>query len=611
MGWDESFTYDNLDRLTNAYGPNRRAQQYDARGRITFNSNIGNYTYAANNLYRLQGVDLNAKGDLHYQNQPLQKIKYNAYKKPVSIAVKDKAKVDFEYGILQNRSHAYFGGNQENKLDRRYQKHYSAIAPIEIEVDNQGNTKIITYIGGDAYSAPVVHIKQTASGSANGYHYLHRDYLGSILAISDSSGTVQEQRQFGAWGGVDKFKSLNSEIDFEYSTTLLNRGYTGHEHFADVGLIHMNGRMYDAELGRFLSPDNYIQEPFSTQSFNRYGYVLNNPLKYTDHSGEFFFTAILVGALIGATAGAVGYIVNAAITGNWSWSGFGQAILGGAISGAIAGVIGPTALFKSILTNGFWGTAAIVAASSFLPSVDVKIGDWSFGVSPALAFGRATGFGANISVSYQDGDFNFSAGYGVTFYGSAHGTGKKGWEQRVSGSIGSNGTIKFSAYTTYFDSGPETSQQVGGLSLGHGEWNIRYENDFIEKPLKYVGEYLADGKDRFRTAALQLSYKDYSVGLKFFTGDPLKGEQRDKSNPGAKYGIYDNPEADKYRLGSVLMGYKGYQAGYHNEAIRGAIQNKFVHNKLTDGSGWFRELPGRFPSHSYFQYQSYNPYTLW
>jgi len=54
----------------------------------------------------------------------------------------------------------------------------------------------------------------------------------------------------------------------------------------------MNGRMYDANLGRFLSPDNYIQDPFNTQSFNRYGYVLSNPLKYVDLSGEFIGTLI-------------------------------------------------------------------------------------------------------------------------------------------------------------------------------------------------------------------------------------------------------------------------------------------------------------------------------
>ena len=285
MGWNESFTYDHLDRLTHISGSVSREQQYDDRGRITSNSEIGTYNYGSSTSYRLQNVSLNTRGDLYYQNQPLQKIRYNAYKKPVSITVKDKAKVDFEYGILQTRSHAYYGGDEDNKLDRRYHKHYSAITPVEIEYDTQGNTKIISYIGGDAYSAPIAYIKQTKTGESNGYHYIHRDYLGSILAISDSSGTVQEQRQFGPWGEVDKFKALNSEFDFDHNSSLINRGFTGHEHFIGVALIHMNGRMYDAKLGRFLSPDNYIQEPFNTQNFNRYGYVLNNPLKYTYQRG--------------------------------------------------------------------------------------------------------------------------------------------------------------------------------------------------------------------------------------------------------------------------------------------------------------------------------------
>ena len=61
--------------------------------------------------------------------------------------------------------------------------------------------------------------------------------------------------------------------------SILDRGYTGHEHFFEVGLIHMNGRMYDPKMQRFLSPDNYIQDLYNTQNYNRYGYVLNNPLK--------------------------------------------------------------------------------------------------------------------------------------------------------------------------------------------------------------------------------------------------------------------------------------------------------------------------------------------
>ncbi len=59
----------------------------------------------------------------------------------------------------------------------------------------------------------------------------------------------------------------------------------------------MNGRLYDAKLHRFLQPDNYVQDPSNTQNFNRYGYVLNNPLKYTDFSGEKFTWSDLLGGL--------------------------------------------------------------------------------------------------------------------------------------------------------------------------------------------------------------------------------------------------------------------------------------------------------------------------
>lgn len=386
LGWNENFSYDNLDRLTNISGSVSRAQEYDGRGRITSNSTIGTYNYGSTTSYRLQEVDLNTQGDLYYQNHPLQKIKYNAYKKPISISVKDKAKVDFEYGLLQNRSHAYYGGNETNKLDRRYQKHYSAISPVEIEVDKQGNTKIITYIGGDAYSAPLMHVKQTASGSANGYHYLHRDYLSSVLAITKSDGTVQEQRQFGAWGEVDKFKSLNSEIDYEHDTTLLNRGYTGHEHFMGVALIHMNGRMYDAKLGRFLSPDNYIQEPFSTQSFNRFGYVWNNPLKFTDQSGEFIFTAILIGAAVGAYLGGVQANGGKWNPLKWNWSSGSTwlGVLGGAVIGGVSG-----------------GVAAY-AAAAITPLITTAGGFIGGAVSGTIA-GAVGGFISGGFMSYLPG----------------------------------------------------------------------------------------------------------------------------------------------------------------------------------------------------------------
>ncbi len=76
-----------------------------------------------------------------------------------------------------------------------------------------------------------------------------------------------------------------------------SHGYTFHESIAGIGMYNTNARLYDPVTGRFLSPDPLIQDPESTQNFNRYSYCLNNPLKYTDEYGEFWH--IVIGAAIG------------------------------------------------------------------------------------------------------------------------------------------------------------------------------------------------------------------------------------------------------------------------------------------------------------------------
>ena len=57
----------------------------------------------------------------------------------------------------------------------------------------------------------------------------------------------------------------------------------------------MNGRLYDPLVGRMLSPDNFVQDNTNSQNYNRYSYVMNNPLKYTDPTGELFGFAELAG----------------------------------------------------------------------------------------------------------------------------------------------------------------------------------------------------------------------------------------------------------------------------------------------------------------------------
>jgi RHS repeat-associated protein len=114
--------------------------------------------------------------------------------------------------------------------------------------------------------------------------YWHTDHLGSISAISDANGTLTESLNYEAFGqrrNADGSPDLANQL----SATVTDRGFTGHEHLDDQRLIHMNGRIYDPFLAKFLSPDPYIQSPYNTQSFNRYAYTWNNPLNSIDPTG--------------------------------------------------------------------------------------------------------------------------------------------------------------------------------------------------------------------------------------------------------------------------------------------------------------------------------------
>ena len=98
---------------------------------------------------------------------------------------------------------------------------------------------------------------------------------------------------FDAWGNLVKLQNATGQFVINNGQTLIanykmlsERGFTGHEHLFGIGLINMNGRLYDPKLHRFLMPDNNLQDPSNSQNFNRYAYVLNNPLMNIDPSGE-------------------------------------------------------------------------------------------------------------------------------------------------------------------------------------------------------------------------------------------------------------------------------------------------------------------------------------
>lgn len=70
-----------------------------------------------------------------------------------------------------------------------------------------------------------------------------------------------------------------------------SRGFTGHEELDAVGLVHMNGRVYDPLVGRMISADPTVPDPMNAQAWNRYSYVGNDPLAFTDPSGFIWFSS--------------------------------------------------------------------------------------------------------------------------------------------------------------------------------------------------------------------------------------------------------------------------------------------------------------------------------
>lgn len=115
--------------------------------------------------------------------------------------------------------------------------------------------------------------------------YYHKDHLGSTAAITKEDGSLilDGRLSYDAWG---QRRDPVTGGDTPNLIAPTDRGFTGHEHLEEAALVHMNGRVYDPQLGRFLSADPIVQDIANLQALNRYSYVLNNPLAYTDPSGH-------------------------------------------------------------------------------------------------------------------------------------------------------------------------------------------------------------------------------------------------------------------------------------------------------------------------------------
>jgi len=185
----------------------------------------------------------------------------------------------------------YDHANLATKLQRGAVINYFTYGPNNAKARQTGTDGSKVYLGGyeDWITAGQTKLSlgnyaQITNGTGGRVlHYFLTDRLGSVDAVTDGNGNLIETRGYDAFGAPRT--GVWGDASQIASTAITPKGFTSHEHLNSVKLIHMNGRMYDFQLGRFLGVDPFIQAPTNSQSMNPYSYIMNNPLGGTDPTG--------------------------------------------------------------------------------------------------------------------------------------------------------------------------------------------------------------------------------------------------------------------------------------------------------------------------------------
>lgn len=300
----ESFSYDAVDRLTSVNVANlldsvssyEAEIQYDNSGNIKSRSDVGVYSYEG--VCSLDGIDVEAgphavtsivgsqSGEYCYDRAGNQiknnafNAEYTVFNKPTKI-VSDDVSNSFEYGpdrelLLSTVS------NADKTVTTLTYGAYERVTMIEggqttfRERFTLPSGEVVTYTNGDADSREE--------------EFLFTDALGSVSAVTNALGGVVQRYQYDAWGrprSVTDWKSMDllAWEGLKRENTATHQGFTSHKMLDEISLIHMGGRVYDPKIGRFMSADPVVESLARADSFNRYAYVLNSPLNFTDPSG--------------------------------------------------------------------------------------------------------------------------------------------------------------------------------------------------------------------------------------------------------------------------------------------------------------------------------------
>ncbi len=278
----EKFVYDNHNRLRKVFLNNTLTLEtnYNGLGNITTKSDAGTYAYGQNDKpHAVTAI----QDPSDYIGKLDQDIEYPSFDKVKHIEEKENGEIvqtlDVSYGPYQQRTWQKYVNEVTGKVMTK--KYFNAI--YEQVTDETGNMKQVHYLAAPDGLFGIFTIENDEMGEIR---YILKDHLGSISTILDEEGVIEQELSFDAWGRRrDPVSWSYYDPEETPPVPIFDRGFTMHEHLYDFKLINMNGRMYDPVVGHFLSPDPFVQMPEYSQNFNRYSYVLNNPLRFTDPSG--------------------------------------------------------------------------------------------------------------------------------------------------------------------------------------------------------------------------------------------------------------------------------------------------------------------------------------
>mgnify|MGYP002621338998 CR=1 FL=1 len=398
----EVFQYDNLNRLTSAstgiLSTNTQidwmVMEYENNGNISSKTGLGSYHYHDEKINAVVDVDNNDLSIPSF-NQMITMTSFSRTESIEGFNDEDTYFISFSYDAHHDRIQSQLFKNNEIIKTKLY------LGIYEIEYDLENNIeRHIHYIPGHN-GICAIHV---VTNGSNETLYSYTDHLGSIVALTDASGNVVHEQNFDVWGQRRNpetwlYDDYTHNYDFDWV-----RGFTGHEHHDEFGIINMNNRMYDPVLARMMGADNFVQSPYFSQSYNRYSYVWNNPMSYTDPTGDFVAeTAMVVGTIVGAYIGA-SVANNSFSPAQWTLR---PTLIGGGI-GAVAGAFGGFYIGKSIVAANALASGA--APTTFLAKSGVFI------KSPAFKSGMLAG-GMNAFKNQEEGMLayetigNFGSGF--------------------------------------------------------------------------------------------------------------------------------------------------------------------------------------------------------